>query len=156
MGRTALGGTFEYLHDGHRQLIRKAFEIAGDDMLDIGLTSNGMAGEKNRDIPNYPTRKKNLTDFIKELGIPEDRYHIQMLTDPYGTTLEDDYDAIVVSPETYPVALKINELRKASGKQEIKIIRIEYVMADDDIPISSTRIVHGEIDVHGRLKGSQR
>ncbi|KGK99161.1 phosphopantetheine adenylyltransferase [Methanococcoides methylutens] len=155
MGRTAVGGTFEQLHDGHRKLIRKAFETAGDDILDIGLTSNGMAGEKNRDIPDYPTREKKLTDFIKELGIPEERYHIRMLTTPYGTTLEDDYDAIVVSPETYPVALKINELRKKSGKPEIKIVRIEYVMADDDIPISSTRIVHGEIDVHGHLKGLQ-
>ncbi|WP_445474195.1 phosphopantetheine adenylyltransferase [Methanococcoides methylutens] len=155
MGRTAVGGTFEQLHDGHRQLIRKAFETAGDDMVDIGLTSNGMAGEKNRTIPDYPTRKKKLTNFLKKLGIPEDRYHIQMLTTPYGTTLEDDYEYIVVSPETYPVALKINELRKANGKPEIKIVRIEYVMADDDIPISSTRIVHGEIDVHGHLKGSQ-
>ncbi|MEL4305924.1 phosphopantetheine adenylyltransferase [Methanococcoides sp. LMO-2] len=153
MGRTAVGGTFEYLHDGHKQLIKKAFEAAGDDIVDIGLTSNGMAGEKNRDIPDYPTRKANLTDFLKEIGIPENHYHIQMLNSPYGNTLEEDYEYIVVSPETYHVALKINELRKADGKAEIKIIRIEYVMADDDIPISSTRIVHGEIDVHGHLKG---
>ncbi|WP_445474192.1 hypothetical protein ACT9XH_07325 [Methanococcoides methylutens] len=58
------------------------------------------------------------------------------------TILEDDYEYIVVSPETYPVALKINELRKANGKTEIKTIRIEYVMGDDDIPICSTRILH--------------
>ncbi|MGM0771199.1 MAG: phosphopantetheine adenylyltransferase [Halobacteriota archaeon] len=155
MGRTAVGGTFEYLHDGHKHLIKKAFEIAGDDILDIGLTSNGMAGKKNRDIPDYPTRRNMLTDYLKELGIPEDRYHIQMLNSPYGNTLKKDYEYIVVSPETYPVALKINELRKASGRPEIKIVKIEYVMADDDVPISSTRIVHGEIDVHGHLKGSQ-
>ncbi|AKB84304.1 phosphopantetheine adenylyltransferase [Methanococcoides methylutens] len=154
MGRTAVGGTFEYLHDGHKHLIKKAFETAGDDILDIGLTSDEMAGQKNRDIPDYPTRKANLLYYLKELNVPESHYQIQMLTDPYGTTLEGDYECIVVSPETYPVALKINELRKANGRPEIKIVRIEYVMADDDIPISSTRIVHGEIDVHGHLKGS--
>ncbi|WP_210409257.1 hypothetical protein [Methanococcoides sp. NM1] len=77
-----------------------------------------------------------------------------MLNNPYGNTLEDDYDSIVVSSETYPVALKINELRKKSGKPE-KIVRIEYVMADDNIPISFTRIVHGELDIHGYLKRSR-
>ncbi|WP_440952847.1 phosphopantetheine adenylyltransferase [Methanococcoides sp. FTZ1] len=155
MGRTAVGGTFECLHDGHKYLIKKAFETAGDDILDIGLTSDEMAGQKNRNIPDYPTRERNLLHFIKELAIPRSHYRIQKLTDPYGTTLEGDYDAIVVSPETYPVALKINELRKAAGRAEIRIVRIEYVMADDDVPISSTRIVHGEIDVHGHLKGKQ-
>ncbi|UGV40032.1 hypothetical protein J7W08_07890 [Methanococcoides orientis] len=85
-----------------------------------------MAGEKNRNIPDYPTREKNLTDFIKELGIPRSRYQIQMLTTPYGTTLENDYESIVVSPETYSVALKINKIRKTEGRPEIKIIRIEY------------------------------
>lgn len=155
MGRTAVGGTFEYLHDGHKQLIKKAFETAGDDVVDIGITSNGMAGQKNRYIPDFPTRKANLINYLKELNIPGSRYHIQILNNPYGNTLEEDYEYIVVSPETYPVALKINELRRASGKSEIKVVRIDYVMADDDIPISSTRIVHGEIDVHGHLKGSQ-
>ncbi|WP_052402869.1 nucleotidyl transferase family protein [Methanococcoides methylutens] len=106
-------------------------------------------------IPDYSTREKNFPDFLKELGIPKSRYQIQMFTTPHETILEDDYDAMLVSPETYPVALKINELRKANGRPEIKIIRIEYVMAADDIPISSTRVVHGEIDVHGHLKESQ-
>ncbi|NPE30826.1 phosphopantetheine adenylyltransferase [Methanococcoides sp. SA1] len=152
MGRTAVGGTFEFLHDGHTALIRKAFEMAEGDIVDIGLTSDEMARQKNRNIPDITTRKKNLTNFIEQLGIPEKRYNIQTLKNPYGSTLEENYEFIVVSPETHPVALKINEIRKAAGRTEIKIVSINYVMADDDVPISSTRIGQGEIDVHGHLK----
>ncbi|MCD4807524.1 MAG: phosphopantetheine adenylyltransferase [Methanococcoides sp.] len=152
MGRTAVGGTFEFLHDGHMALIRKAFEMAEGDIVDIGLTSDEMARQKNRNIPDIATRKKNLTAFIEKLKIPKKRYNIQTLTDPYGPTLEENYEFIVVSPETHPVTLKINEIRKAAGRAEIKIVSINYVMADDDVPISSTRIGQGEIDVHGHLK----
>ncbi|WP_048063382.1 phosphopantetheine adenylyltransferase [Methanococcoides burtonii] len=152
MGRTAVGGTFEFLHDGHMALIRKAFELAKGDVVDIGLTSEEMAGRKNRIIPDIATRKKSLTAFIKELGFPEEKYNIQTLKDPYGSTLEEDYEYLVVSPETLPVARKINEIRKTNGKREIKIVSINYVMAEDDLPISSTRIEQGEIDVHGHLK----
>lgn len=152
MGRTAVGGTFEFLHDGHMALIRKAFEIAKGDIVDIGLASDEMAGQKNNKMPPYSIREKNLISFIKDLGIPDEQYTIQKLTNPFGLTIDENYDNIVVSPETYAVALKINEIRKRNGNAEIEIVRIDYVMADDNVPISSTRIGQGEIDVHGRLK----
>ena len=68
------------------------------------------------------------------------------------TFVEDDFDYIVVSPETYPVALKINRIRQEKGKKPLEIVYVEYVVAEDGIPISSTRISEGEIDRHGRLK----
>jgi phosphopantetheine adenylyltransferase len=80
----------------------RAVPPAGNDILDIGLTSDNMAGHKDREIPDYPTRKTNLLNYLKELGIPDHRYQIQMLTDPYGTTLEGDYDSIVVLPRDLP------------------------------------------------------
>ena len=156
MGRTAVGGTFEYLHDGHRQLIKKAFEIAGSDVVDIGLTSDAMAREKQRDIPPYNDRRTNLISYLEELNVPKERYNIRMLNDAFGTTITDDYENIVVSPETYSVALKINSIRKKTGRPQIRIINIDYVMADDNIPISSTRISHGDIDVHGHLRNSRQ
>jgi pantetheine-phosphate adenylyltransferase len=79
-------------------------------------------------------------------------YTIIELNDPYGKTLVQNYDYIVVSPETYPVALKINKLRNEKSMKEIKVIKVEYVLADDEKPISSTRIARGEIDIHGHLK----
>jgi pantetheine-phosphate adenylyltransferase len=73
------------------------------------------------------------------------------INDRYGVTLDEDIDYIVISPETYDVALKINELRKERGKKPIKIVKVAHAIAADGNVISSTRIKAGEIDEHGAL-----
>ena len=151
MPKVAVGGTFQYFHDGHAKLIEKAFKIAEDGKVHIGLTSDEML-HKNHSIDTYENRRKRLLKYIKEMGFPDDRYEVTRLNDPCGPTIEEEFDYIVVSPETYPVALKINRVREEKGKKPLEIVYVEYVMADDGIPISSTRIAKGEIDRHGRLK----
>ena len=42
MPKVAVGGTFQYFHDGHTKLIEKAFELAEDGKVHIGLTSDSM------------------------------------------------------------------------------------------------------------------
>jgi len=150
MPKVAVGGTFQYIHDGHAKLIRKAFEIAGNGKVHIGLTSDEML-QKIHTIENYENRRAQLLQYLMEIGFPEDTYEVTKLNDPYGPSLEEDFDYIIVSPETYPVALKINLIREQKGKEPLKIVYVEYVMAEDGIPISSTRIAQGEIDRHGRL-----
>ena len=151
MPKVAVGGTFQYLHDGHVKLIKKAFEIAKDGKVHIGLVSDEML-QKNHNIENYAGRRAQLLWHLKEMEFQEDRYEIIKLNDPYGSTFEEDFDYLIVSPETYPVALKINSIREKIGKEPLEIIYIKYVMAEDEIPISSTRIAKGEIDKHGKLK----
>lgn len=150
MPRVVVGGTFECLHDGHRELLKKSFELADSGRVDIGLTSDTMANKRNRKVPDYSYRLSHLRDYIREIkGSAE--YRIIELTDPYGRTLDEDYDYIVVSPETHPVALKINSVRKEKGMKPIEIVRIDFVLAEDSERISSTRIVRGEIDIHGHI-----
>ncbi|AKB17535.1 MULTISPECIES: phosphopantetheine adenylyltransferase [unclassified Methanosarcina] len=151
MPKVALGGTFQYLHDGHASLIEKAFEIAGNGKVYIGLTSDEML-QKNHNVENYENRSVRLLEYIKYMGVAKEKYEVTRLNDPYGPTLEEDFDYIIVSPETYPVALKINCIREKKGKKPLEIVYVEYVMAEDGTPISSTRIAKGEIDRHGRLK----
>jgi pantetheine-phosphate adenylyltransferase len=151
MPKVALGGTFQYLHDGHARLIEKAFEIAGGGKVHIGLTSDEML-QKSHNVESYENRRVRLLEYIKKMGVPEERYEVTRLNDPCGPTLEEDFDYIIVSPETYPVALKINSIRDKKEKKPLEIVYVEYVMAEDGIPISSTRISKGEIDRHGRLK----
>ena len=151
MPQVAVGGTFQYLHDGHAKLLEKAFEIAQDGEVHIGLTSDEML-QKSHDIESYESRRAQLLQYLKEKGYPEGKYEVVRLDDPCGPSLEEDFDYIVVSPETYPVALKINNIREKRRKKPLEIVYVEYVMAEDGIPISSTRITKGEIDRHGKLK----
>lgn len=151
MANVVVGGTFEYLHAGHHKLLKKAFELAQDGKVSIGLTSNLMANLRNREVPEYNIRYLKLINHLKKI-VTDQNYTIMEISDPYGNTLLTDYDYIVVSPETYSMALKINEKRKEKHLSEIEIVKIDYVLAEDHEPISSTRISKGEIDIHGRLK----
>jgi pantetheine-phosphate adenylyltransferase len=151
MPKVAVGGTFQYLHDGHVKLIKKAFEVATDGKVHIGLVSDEML-QKNHNIANYESRRAQLLRYLKEMGFRDDKYEVTKLNEPYGTTFEEDFDYLIISPETYPVALEINSIREKIGKKPLEIIYVEYVLAEDEIPISSTRIAKGEIDKHGRLE----
>lgn len=152
MAKVVVGGTFECLHDGHRKLLKKAFEVANGGAVDIGLTSNEMANQRERHIPDYSIRERKLQAYLENISSEGQTFNIIQLDEPYGKTLDVDYDIIVISPETYPVALKINSIRKERDKKDISIIEVNFALADDEKPISSTRIADGEIDIHGHLK----
>lgn len=144
--RVVIGGTFAFLHKGHMALIRKAFEIGS--YVYIGLITDDYASRlKSREtVPVYSEREKALRDFVRGFG---KRYDIEPLSDRYGPSTTGDFDAIVVSAETLPTALEINRIRKRKGLRELAITRIAYVLSSDSIPISTSRIVRGEIDRYG-------
>jgi len=146
--KVAIGGTFQPLHDGHKALLHKAYELSKN--VDIGVTSDEMAHKgRTRPVKPFAERVEALRSWIrKDIGVEP---HIVRIDDPYGPTLNEDYDYIVVSAETYPMALKINQKRVEMGRKPIEIYRVECIMAQDGRPISATRVVKGEIDVHGNL-----
>ncbi|MDI6886417.1 MAG: phosphopantetheine adenylyltransferase [archaeon] len=148
--KVAIGGTFDPLHDGHKKLLKKVYELSEGGEIVIGVTSDTMArASRNRVVLPYKVRAENIRQYMyKEYGI---KVRTVELHDRYGITLDEDIDYIVISPETYEVALKINELRKERGKKPIKIVKVEHAKAADGKTISSTRIKEGEIDKHGTL-----
>ena len=144
--KVAVGGTFDKFHYGHRQLIGIAFKIGV--YVVIGVTSNEFGGVKGR-IEPCNVRMSNLRSLLEK---KHQNYDIQELNDPYGTTITDEtIDAIVVSEETEPTAFKINKIRKEKRMKPLDIVTIRMVLADDGIPISSTRIRKGEIDKMGTI-----
>lgn len=145
--KVVIGGTFDILHNGHMALLRKAFELGE---VTIGLTSDTMAKKiKERKIKDFEQRKKELEDFIKKEFKVNPK--IIKIEDKFGSTLKEDFDYIVVSPETYKTALLINRKLQKKDKKPIKIVKIKFVLAQDGKPISSTRILKGEIDRQGKL-----
>ncbi len=146
-----VGGTFDPLHDGHRRLISRSFELAGPSgHVTIGLTSDVFAGKKVHPVRPFSERQADLVGYIRTEQFLSP-YTLLELNDRFGTTLEEDFDAIVVSEETLPVAREINVLRKEQGRKKVDIHQISCVLAEDGRWISSTRIYRGEIDVHGHL-----
>ena len=145
--KVAVGGTFDKFHRGHEALIRAAFEVA-DNVL-IGITSDEFAGAKKHDIEPCTSRIKRLKKLIENY---DSSYEIKEINDVYGTADTDSQlDAIVVSHETEATALEINRIRQANGLNLLDILVIEWVLAEDGVPISSTRIRKGEIDKKGKI-----
>jgi pantetheine-phosphate adenylyltransferase len=148
--KVAVGGTFDPLHDGHKKLLKKVFELSEGGEIVIGVTSDTMArASRDKVVLPYKTRTENIRRYMyKEYGV---KVRVVELNDRYGVTVDESFDYIVISPETYNVALRINELRKERGKKPIKIVKVEHMKAADGKIISSTRIKAGEIDEHGLL-----
>ena len=148
----ALGGTFDPVHDGHRALFRRAFEL-GD--VTVGLTTDDLAPKtrlRDRPIRPYDARRSDLEDELSDLAEEYDReYEVRPLREPTGIAIEPEFEALVVSPETKPTAKRINEIRTEDGHDPLAIEVVDHVPAEDGDIISSTRIVFGEIDEHGNL-----
>ena len=148
-GQVALGGTFDILHRGHLELLRKSFEIGL--FVIIGVTSDEFVREKlNKQIINpYPVRVQNLRNTL-QVEIKVNNYEITKLNDSFGPLMiSGDIGCLVVSSETEEKGKTINHLRVESGLHVIDVVSVKLVLAEDGIPISSSRIRSNEIDENG-------
>lgn len=145
--KIAVGGTFDKFHRGHEELIRTAFRLAGSVL--IGVTSDEFASVKNHDVEPCSKRIEKLKEVIMDY---DNDFEIKQISDPMGSAdVDADLDAIVVSEETEQSAVYINKVRSENGLNVLDIVVIGWVLADDDVPISSTRIRKGEITHEGLL-----
>ena len=63
--KICVGGTFNYLHKGHKLILRKAFESAGiDGKVFIGLSTDALVKNK-KNTKTFETRKKNLEKWYR-------------------------------------------------------------------------------------------
>jgi pantetheine-phosphate adenylyltransferase len=150
--KVALGGTFDPIHDGHRALFERAFEL-GD--VTVGLTSDELAPETRhepRRVRSFEERRAALETELRPLADAANReFEVRKLEEPTGIATEPGFESIVVSPDTLAGAERINEIRAERGLDLLRIELVDYVPAEDGERISSTRIVRGEIDRHGNL-----
>ncbi|XP_047981296.1 phosphopantetheine adenylyltransferase-like isoform X2 [Salvia hispanica] len=103
-----LGGTFDRLHDGHRQFLKAAATVARDRIV-IGVCDGHM-------LVNKQSVKSELV------------VQIEPIVDPYGPSIVDEnLEAIIVSKETYPGGLSVNKKRAERGLSQLKIEVIDLV-----------------------------
>ena len=104
--------------------------------------------KKKGTLASYAERKRVIERFLTEENVLT-RAHIQPLSDIFGPTLKQDFDAIIVSPETKAAAQEINKKRLQRGKKPMQIVAVPFVLSEDGRPISSSRIRRKEIDEDG-------
>ena len=147
-----LGGTFDPVHDGHRALFERAFEL-GD--LTVGLTSDDLAPRtrnEDRYVRPFEERRVDLEAELSSMAEAFGReFEVRKLEEPTGVADEPGFDVLVASPETADGAERVNEKRAAKGLEPLEIEVVDHVYAEDGDVISSTRIVAGEIDENGNL-----
>lgn len=145
--KVAVGGTFDKFHKGHEMLLSTAFSL-GEEVL-IGVTSDSFASSKMHPVESFSTRVQRIRQFLSKYS---NDFEIKEIFDSCGSADTDSLlDAIVVSHETEKSAEYINNIRLEKGLIPLDIIVIDWVLADDGIPISSTRIRRREIDMEGRF-----
>jgi cytidyltransferase-like protein len=151
----ATGGTFDGLHAGHRRLLEASFEV-GDKVV-IGLTSDEFA-KRHGKSPRSPfaEREVDLEAYLRA-RFPGRRYEVSKLDDFFGPGIASkEVQALVASPETEKRVETANALRAKRGFPPLELVVIDWVIAEDGKPISSTRIRAGKIDTEGRLLGDRR
>ena len=148
----ALGGTFDVLHKGHRQLLRQAFRIGKT--VTIGLSSDNFARtlHKPHKVDSFLVRKRELQKLLSQWRVLR-RARIVELNNRYGPTVTTSkVQALVVSRRTLRTAYEINSKRRLNGIRPLEIVPIDLILAEDRRPISSTRIRRGSIDREGRIR----
>jgi cytidyltransferase-like protein len=146
----ATGGTFDHIHKGHIALLDKSFEV-GDQVV-IGVPSDEFAARMGKK-PDYPydERVAELQKLLRD-RYPGRKFIIAELFDFFGPGIASpEVQALVASEETAERAPIANAMRKAKGFPPLETVVIGKVLADDGVPISSTRIRKGEIDAEGHV-----
>lgn len=155
MPKVAVGGTFEIIHKGHRTLLAKAFAVAVGDEVLIGLTSDHLAkSTRGRMVAPFKEREWALRSYL-ERAHPGLVHVIEMISDEFGPAAHlPDLEVLVVSENTHPTGVRLNEAREESDLAPLRLVKIPHVLAEDGRPISTTRILAGECDADGRISSS--
>jgi pantetheine-phosphate adenylyltransferase len=148
-----LGGTFSPLHRGHRLLLHTAMTNLGTGTLYVGLTNDefAMTGRSGEKLLDFKTRRDTIVAFLHKTGCR--RYRIVEIGSANGIADRSAYlDGIVVSRETYPQALRLNEARRRNGLRGLSIFTVNLVKNRQGREIRARYIRRGEIDPEGRVQ----
>lgn len=124
----AVGGTFDYLHDGHKILLSVAAWVTKQELI-IGVTGSELVQNKQYSdlIQPLSQRIRSVMDFVAMI-LPNKMFQIYEINDVYGPTgYISSIDALVVSHESSKGGQYVNKYRIEKGFCRLEIICIEVV-----------------------------
>ncbi|PWA85490.1 Cytidyltransferase-like domain-containing protein [Artemisia annua] len=152
-GAVVLGGTFDRLHDGHRLFLKVAAELARDRVV-VGILDGPMLSRKQfaHLIMPIEQRIKTVQDYIKSIK-PNLVVEVEHITDPFGPSIVDkNLDAIVVSEETLPGGILVNQKRAEKGLSQLKVVVVNLVSEESSgDKLSSSTLRKREAHITGKL-----
>lgn len=141
---SAVAGTFNILHEGHKALLDRAFQL-GDEVY-IGITSDRMASSSRDRLNTYYIREKAVKEYAASKKKP---FSVFTIDDIYGPDeMMDHVDVLVVSEETLANGKEV--VRKASEKgKKMELSVVSIVQKSDGGKLSSTDIMNGSCSRNG-------
>jgi inosine/xanthosine triphosphatase len=141
---SAVAGTFNILHEGHKAMLDRAFQL-GDEVY-IGITSDRMASSSRDRLNTYYIREKAVKEYAASKKKP---FSVFTIDDIYGPDeMMDHVDVLVVSEETLANGKKV--VRKASEKgKKMELSVVSIVQKSDGGKLSSTDIMNGSCSRNG-------
>ncbi|QRG37255.1 hypothetical protein FDK38_001627 [Candidozyma auris] len=129
---SAVGGTFDHLHDGHKILLSAA-AFATSTHLIVGITGQQMLSKKKfaEAMESLDRRIGAVTKYLKEI-LPESvTFSIYQIDDVCGPTgFVRDIDALVISEETRKGATFVNDYRRKQGFSELEVLSVDVLGSD--------------------------
>ncbi|KAL0058566.1 hypothetical protein AAF712_014758 [Marasmius tenuissimus] len=126
---TALGGTFDHLHSGHKILLSMAAFVTSRRII-VGVTHSSLLVRKTHAslIESLDIRIENVRRFLKRSAPHLEVYDIVPIEDVYGPTAWDtEVEALVVSKETLRGADEIAKLRASKSLSQLDTLVVDVI-----------------------------
>ena len=141
-------GTFDRLHEGHKNLIVEGLMMANSDgVLTIGIMNDEYASKKARGISSFDTRLYAIHRFVYDRMAHLELHNVQVSLESVADAdyYDDSIDVIVVSEESEPRAHAIINTCIVRGIPP-PALRVTWMVHDSNGRIiSSSRIREGII-----------
>lgn len=155
---SAVGGTFDHIHDGHKILLSVAAFLA-EQRLIVGVTGQQLLEKKKfpECLEPLQVRIDRTIAFINRVLQPSVRYDIYEINDVCGPTgFVSDIDCLIVSQESAKGGDYVNNYRRERGLSLLKVITIKVVGEDGGSEQNSWKGKISSTDIREIISNSKR
>jgi len=148
---SALGGSFDRPHAGHKILLSIA-ALLPKDKLYIGLTHDSLLVKKKfaEALQSYETRKSTIKEFLHYLR-PSMEVEIRPLFDSVGLAGTMEYlDSLLITTETLPGGKMVKEKREENKLTPIDFPILQFDEIEEKISSTDIRAIiikKGQVDL---------